>query len=72
MFYTEIPWTLTLWGQAAPDSGISSFLPLLGQLHLYLRLDFLPIHFNLTERCDEITLDKIIPSAGVGLMKQHS
>ena len=40
---------LTSCCHAAPHRGVRSFLPFFGQLHLDLRLDFLPVHLNLAE-----------------------
>lgn len=49
MFQRKVRWALASRGRAAPHSGIRSFLSLFRQLHLYLRLDLLPVHLNLVE-----------------------
>lgn len=56
----KVPWASTSRGHAAPHRSISSSLSLLRQLHLYLRLDFLPVHLNLAEtQKEEMRWDKI-------------
>lgn len=45
--FGNVPCASTPWDHAAPSWGISSLFSLLGQLHLYLRLDFLPVHLDL-------------------------